>query len=420
MTWNTVTCKAFTKEVNTSTRTVEQIVSVFGNVDLGKDRVNAGAFAKTLEEWNGTEDVLPAYFSHQWEDPFANIGAVIAAEELLPGDERLPDKQVPFGDGTTKSLRELGGLLVTYKFDDPGVNPFGDQVFHLLKERRITQASFAYDIVEQKRNSDGTNDLLELKLIEVGPTLLGMNPATTLAASRKSIAELAKASGLSEEDVEKVMAAATKDSNHTFIPSADDATKCQLCGKGQTAVAHIQRLSDNTDHGLKSVTWAGSIEERQGQISELATAWAMDNDIGDGGFYAVHLEATFTDKTIFMVEGWNDPWGEGQHFEASVIENEDGTISIGEPVEVVVEQSTRPKAFLSRVAKAQKAKDATKRKDAATLPPDEEETTDGTNPEAGDGNGEGEDSEVKSKSAPDVSEATRLREEAELLLMTSL
>lgn len=398
MNMKTLTVKAFTKAVDEEARTVTQIVSVFGNVDLGKDRVIAGAFTDTLAAWKSSEDVLSAYFSHQWDNPFANIGSVIDAEQLLPGDERLPDDVIVTEDG--KSLRDLGGLMTTYKFDEAGLNAFADQVFYLLKERRITQASFAYDVVENKRNSDGTNDLIKLNLLEVGPTLLGMNPATT-TLSRKDVAQLF---GIDESLLD------SKDLNHTFIPSADDASKCTLCGKTARAVAHIMRLSDDVDnHGLKAVSFAGSLEERQQQVYELGRSWAQENDIGNGGFFGVYLEATFTDTAIFLVEGWSDPYGEGIYFEASIVDNEDGTISITDPTEVIVEQSVRPKSRAKMLASIARGKEA------ATLS-SQEKSTDGTNPEAGNGNGEGENPEGESK-PENTGEAERARLEADALLL---
>jgi hypothetical protein len=406
-----VTCRAFTKAVDLEARTAEQIVSVFNNVDYGKDRVNFGAFAETLAKWNNSANVLPAYFSHKWDDPFSNIAAVIYSEELAPGDERLPDDEIVTDDG--KTVRDLGGLLVKYQFDDAGINPTGDFVLHLLDQRRIYQASFAYDIEDQKRNSDGTNDLLKLSLIEVGPTLLGMNSATTLLAS-KSIEQLAKDSGLTEDQVTAVVNAAEKDIIHSFIASEEDATKCAFCGKTMRAMAHIMRLSDDNEHGTKSagVSFTGSYEERQRALLELGRGWALSNDVGNGGFYCIYLEATYADRAVFLVEGWNDPYGEGLYYETSIIDNADGSISISDPLEVVVEATVVPK-------RRQKNLDSTtRRKTAATIEDqDEGKITETANPEASNGNGEGDNPEVETTSEDDAGEAERLQLEAEAMLL---
>ena len=71
-------------------------------------------------------------------------------------------------------------------------------------------------------------------------------------------------------------------------------------------------------------------------------AWASEGDVGRGGFYALHLDATFDERAVVVVEGWDDPVGTGIPYEVaySVV---DGTATIEEPVEVVVEASVRSK-----------------------------------------------------------------------------
>jgi HK97 family phage prohead protease len=166
-----VTVPAYTKAVDSSTREVEQIVSVFDNVDLTKDRVKPGAFTASLTRWAASGDPIPVIWSHMWDDPYAHVGFVIEAKELAAGDALLPPPIV-----------DLGGLYTRYKVDE---TPFADQVFLLLKGRRVREASFAYDVIREKRNNDGTTDLLELDVIEVGPTLKGANPMTQLLAAKK-------------------------------------------------------------------------------------------------------------------------------------------------------------------------------------------------------------------------------------------
>jgi Caudovirus prohead serine protease len=48
----------------------------------------------------------------------------------------------------------------------------------LLKSRRVRQWSFAYDVIKERTADDGVNELIELDLIEIGPTLKGANPMT--------------------------------------------------------------------------------------------------------------------------------------------------------------------------------------------------------------------------------------------------
>jgi len=170
---------------------VEQIVSVFGNVDSYGDVVVAGAFKNSLTEWSSKGDPIPAIWSHAWMDPFAHIGEVLEAEE------------------TEKGLR------VKYQVDLD--NPTGAQVYRLLKGRRVTQASFAFDILDsgwETYTDEATGkeyevyELRELGLIEVGPCLVGVNRETELLSAKvQELADAVSRSGLTPELVEQVAAA---------------------------------------------------------------------------------------------------------------------------------------------------------------------------------------------------------------------
>jgi uncharacterized protein len=138
--------------------TFEALVSIFGNVDYAGDRVIKGAFADSLTEWKTSGDPIPVVFSHRWDDLDAHIGKVIDAEER---DEGL----------WVKAQLDL---------DDPA----GAKVHRLLTDRRLKQFSFAYDVVDERKGDDGANELLKLKVHEVGPTLLGMNPDTVLLGAK--------------------------------------------------------------------------------------------------------------------------------------------------------------------------------------------------------------------------------------------
>lgn len=146
----------------------EAIVSVFGNVDKMGDRVVEGAFTNTLAEWRASGKRLPVIWSHQWGNPDAHIGdADPNLAEEVPG----------------KGLKIVGDVDLDERFSA--------KVYKLMK--RGLQFSFAYEVIKEKKAQDGANELLELKLIEVGPTLVGANPATELLAIK---AELEDAAGL--------------------------------------------------------------------------------------------------------------------------------------------------------------------------------------------------------------------------------
>lgn len=155
--------------------TFEAIVSVFGNKDMAGDVVMPGAFTKSLDHWKSSGDPIPIYWSHRLDDPMANIGAVAVAEELSPGDPRIPL-------WANDAVKANGGLYVKGVLDDFGT---GKHVAHLMKTRRVKQFSFSYDVVREMKSKDNTaNELHELWLHEVGPTPLGCNPMTELIAAK--------------------------------------------------------------------------------------------------------------------------------------------------------------------------------------------------------------------------------------------
>lgn len=147
---------------------VEALVSIFGNVDLMGDRVMPGAFEKSIGEWKSSGDPIPVVFSHEWGDLWSHIGQVDSIEE------------------TPKGLRAVYTL-------DIADNPAAAQTYKLLKRRTLKEHSFAYDVVNERRAKDGANELTELKLIELGPTLKGANPDTELIAVKAALDEQATA-----------------------------------------------------------------------------------------------------------------------------------------------------------------------------------------------------------------------------------
>lgn len=135
------------------------IVSVFGNIDSVGDVVVPGAFSDTLEHWKAKGDPIPVIWSHDWSDPYSHLGEVLDAVE------------------TTEGLFVHGALDLD--------NPKAAQVYRLLKGRRVTQFSFAYDVLEGAwvdRDGESYYELRKLKLHEVGPCLLGANQETELLA----------------------------------------------------------------------------------------------------------------------------------------------------------------------------------------------------------------------------------------------
>lgn len=145
----------------------EAIVSVFGNIDSSGEVVKSGAFTKTLSEWESRGDPIPVYWSHRMDDPDYNIGHVLQAAETEQG------------------------LWVKAQIDTEAAK--ANQVYRLLKGRRVTQFSFAYEVEDAGFVSQDGTDVLELRqltLYEVGPTPIGANQETELVGVKATAESL--------------------------------------------------------------------------------------------------------------------------------------------------------------------------------------------------------------------------------------
>lgn len=173
------------------------IVSVFGNEDDMGDVIAPGAFADVLQQWKASGDPIPVVWSHKWGDPFAHIGTVVEATE------------------TAEGLEVLGQI------EDMDTNATAAHVHQLLKGRRITQFSFAYDVGEggwvetDDLQAHPWGEFYEIrrfsKLYEVGPCLVGANQETELlAAKARDIARGVKEGRvLAQQHYERLQAAHT-------------------------------------------------------------------------------------------------------------------------------------------------------------------------------------------------------------------
>ncbi|MGW4250331.1 HK97 family phage prohead protease [Streptomyces californicus] len=186
------------------------IVSVFDNEDSMGDVIRFGAFGQVLAEWKASGDPLPVVWSHKWSDAFSHIGVAVESQEI-------PE-----------------GLKVRARIEDLDTNPTARHVHGLLKGRRITQFSFAYEVGEGGWVESDTHPYggyYEIKrfsrLFEVGPCLVGANQQTELLAAKAAdLAHTAKAGRvLSQQNYDalasahtsigEVLAAATPEKNRT-------------------------------------------------------------------------------------------------------------------------------------------------------------------------------------------------------------
>lgn len=235
----------------------EAIVAVFNNIDLAGDRIIKGAFADSLKAWEQKGRPIPVVFSHDWQNLDAHIGEVTEAKET---DE---------------------GLYIKAQLDMD--DPAAAKVFRLMKRGTLAEFSFAYDVEEEKLQN-GANELLKLDVIEVGPTLKGMNPATQLLGVK-----------------------------------SDDGSR--------TAAR------SSTVRAKQAV--AGSFEERRELVS--AALWAK---YGDQDRYWIWVMATFDESAIYRVE---DSEG-GVSYRQVTYTIEDGKLTLGDESDVELQTVVVPKS----------------------------------------------------------------------------
>lgn len=216
----------------------EAIVSVFGNKDSYGDIVQPGAFADTLKEWEASGNPIPVYYSHRMDDPDFNIGHVVEAKET---DE---------------------GLWVKAQIDlDPEAKKAA-QVYRLLKGRRLTQFSFAYDIIDGGWETKGEEEfyaLRKLKVYEVGPTPIGANQETELLGVKSAAEHAAKFAA--DVKAGRVLSAKNESTLREAAASLDAASK--------SITDVLAAVSDGEDQG-KNAQPAGPAkdEEPSGAKSE--------------------------------------------------------------------------------------------------------------------------------------------------------
>ncbi len=219
-----VRIKAAGEHEGTDEGTFEAIVAAY-NLDSVGDKITPGAFADTLAEWKGRGDPIPVLWSHMSHDPEYHIGEVLEAEER-------PE-----------------GLWVKARIDtEPGSK--AAQVYKLLKGRRVTQFSFAYDVEEgawvDQKDGEGYYELRKLKLYEVGPTLIGANQATELLDVKSADGATMRIA------VEGASAAQTEELRQVLTGAMAAKAGRTLSAKNEERVREIGRLAKELLDSLSS------------------------------------------------------------------------------------------------------------------------------------------------------------------------
>lgn len=210
----------------------EAYASVFGNVDSYGDVVMPGAFADSLKEWGDGPATLPVLWGHNMSDPDYNIGAVLEAVE----DEH--------------------GLKVRAALDLDA--PKAAQVYRLLKAGRVSQMSFAFDVLDgawAERDGVEVYELRKMKLYEVSVVPIGANQETEVLAVKAAAAAVSagvkEGRTLSTKNLEELQGA--RDAIDRVLSSAVSED-----GKSDKTADR----ADEDPEGVKSQTGTGSAGKR--------------------------------------------------------------------------------------------------------------------------------------------------------------
>ena len=215
----------------------EGYASVFGNIDSYGDVVRKGAFVNTLQDWKDRGDSIPVLWGHDMMEPESFIGVVTDAAE---DDHGLRVKcQLDVGQGEART----------------------DKVYRLLKGRRVSRMSFAYDVIASSPGEqDGVKVLYldELRLYEVSVVPVPANPAAEVLTVKASTT-----SGVKEG---RTISAATEAKIKTAIDALTAA---------KSALSELVKSGDTSDHEKTS---APPVSGEAADQEEPARAAGETND----------------------------------------------------------------------------------------------------------------------------------------------
>ena len=135
------------KGVEVKGEDIEGYGAAFGNIDRTGDVIHKGAFTKTIQE---------------------NKGSVI----MLANH----DKNYPVGRTTEMEEDDYGLKFKGYISDGKK----GSEYKQLMKEGVVDSFSIGYQATKWKRNEHGGRDIFEVKLYEISPVAIPMNPDAKL------------------------------------------------------------------------------------------------------------------------------------------------------------------------------------------------------------------------------------------------
>lgn len=217
-----------TKDDDSSLKEGEFIVypAVFNVVDSHGDKIVKGAFAEDIAEWEASGQTEPILYGHDFADPENNVGGVIKAEE----DDH--------------------GLRVHGYFDLESDR--AKHVYRLVQQKRISDLSFAYNVLEEKivKDDNGALDhfeLQKLKTFEFSFVPIGANRETSVEQVKSEARRVNSAAGRVQS------AKSTGEALNAW------AQVMESVAKGVKALA--DEVDPDTAEKLRSIAESGSPDE---------------------------------------------------------------------------------------------------------------------------------------------------------------
>lgn len=209
--------------------------------DAYGDVVAKGAFLDDIAAWKESGNVLPGLYGHRMDDPDYFVAGVIDEGE----DEH--------------------GWWVKGAFDLE--SPKGQQVYRLVKGRRLNQLSFAYDVIDEGgvelEGGRKANELRKLKRYEFSFVPVGANQDTSVVAVKALVDDLKAGRVLSSKNETALRDARDAiDSVLSSLGDADDGKSAHPGGNDQEkASGDAEAKSDASDEEPTEAKSSASDEE---------------------------------------------------------------------------------------------------------------------------------------------------------------
>lgn len=256
----------------------EAVVSVFGNVDRGGDRMIPGAFKSSLKSPDdGGRGFPPIVWSHLWG--VVPIGKTMQAEEVTGFKTEkgaTVDGLYLAGDffvDTHATAKEVYTAL-TEKGGD-GLPPLRDWSFGYSAKKVVQRGDPEFEPVHKGH----IRDLVEVDLYEAGPTLVGMNPSAATVGMKAL-----RASTLGQL-LEELKAGARN--------SAEDKAMLQ----------QIHDLTNDLGIDCSSVQTAGASPQLAATLFKTIARKGYD----DIDRYAIYLLTSMIEAGAGFIQGEEDP-----------------------------------------------------------------------------------------------------------------